>query len=158
MRFSSGEVQVCKSRQWTSLSNLINSVPVKKSSLPRSCLDAKLQRMDKDKGNGLYWINPSGKDDLANAYVVYCDMNVAGGGWTLVAKITNDYAWICPERKGASCFGSNADKLRANLFHPSHARDYVDLRISSDENSGIHLKKTITRKLFEGKDSCIAYM
>ncbi len=84
-------------------------------------------------------------------------MTTAGGGWTLIAKITHDYAWICPEQKGGNCLGSKVDPLTANLFHSVHARDFVDLTITSDENSGIHLKSSIIRKLFTGMN-CTLFM
>ncbi|XP_028392094.1 uncharacterized protein LOC114516738 [Dendronephthya gigantea] len=148
LRFIAGGIQVCQSRSWSPISNLF-SFPSRQGTLPTSCLDAKFKRLDRGKGDGFYWINPSGIDDLKNAIVVYCDMTSAGGGWMLAAKITHDYAWICPERKGSSCFNSEVDPLRSNLFHPAHARDFVDLRITSDENSGVHLKKTVLRKIFE---------
>ena len=46
---------------------------------------------------------------------------------------------------------SNVDPLTANLFHSVHARDFVDLTITSDENSGIHLRNSLIRKLFTGR-------
>ena len=72
-----------------------------------------------------------------------------------MAKITHDYAWICPDRKGGNCLGSKVDPLTANLFHSVHARDFVDLTVTSDENSGIHLKNSIIRKLFMSMISTI---
>ena len=150
IRYISGLIQVCQSRSWTPITNLV-SAPSRRGHLPRSCLDAKFKGLDNGKGDGFYWLNPSGVDDLTNAFVAYCDMTSAGGGWMLAAKVTHDYAWICPERKGSSCFDSTVDPLKANLFHSSHARDFVDLRITQDENSGVHLKKTLIRKIFESK-------
>ena len=139
-----GRLLLCYHNEWREMGWKTTSP--QKGKLPTSCLDAKLK--NQNKGDGLYWINPEGVDDLKNAFLAYCDMTTSGGGWTLVAKITDDYAWICPERKGANCLGSKVDPLTANLFHSVHTRDFVDLTITSDENSGIHLKNSIIRKLF----------
>jgi hypothetical protein len=149
-RYISGSFQFCQSKSWTPIMNVFN-FPGSKDTVPTSCLDAKLKGMDKEKGSGFYWINPTGMADAKNAFVAHCDMTSAGGGWMLAAKITHDFAWICPERKGTNCFHSNVDPLRANLFHFSHARDFIDLRITQDENSGVHLTKRLIRKIFESK-------
>jgi len=38
--------------------------------------------------SGVYWIDPDG-GSIANAVQTYCDMQASGGGWTLVARMTN---------------------------------------------------------------------
>lgn len=140
----SGVVQICMRGKWQRLQTLpmqqMNNIPRK------SCLDVLFH--GESHGDGMYWINPLGGDRNKNSFRVFCDMSTSGGGWTLVAKITDDYSWVCPGRGGSICLKANSDPNHGNLFHNVHQRDSVDLSISHDSDAGVHLNNTIIRTLF----------
>eukprot|EP00057_Strongylocentrotus_purpuratus_P016799 XP_011671273.1 PREDICTED: uncharacterized protein LOC105441643 [Strongylocentrotus purpuratus] len=114
-------LDICTGRGWRNLGS--GNKPRK---LRRSCMELLL--IDGIVEDGIYWINPSYGKDTQHAVRVYCDMSTAGGGWSLVAKVTDSFRWICPELEGADCERSLVDPVRANLFHQVHERDSVDLR------------------------------
>ena len=146
LRYRQGfrQIEVCSNGKWRPLQ--LDSKRKANSSPRRSCLDILFN--GESTGDGMYWINPYGRDSIQHAFRVYCDMTTTGGGWTLVAKITDDFSWICPERGGAMCYQSSVDPAQANLFHAIHQRDMVDLSITRDADSGVHLNNSIIRQIF----------
>ena len=76
-------------------------------------------------------------------------MTTSGGGWTLAARVSSDFGWVCPERFGASCFNgstapgaaysSPAPLSNANLFGQIHERSSVGLVNDQLMESGVHL-------------------
>ena len=84
----------------------------------RSCSDNKLKVLGR--ASGVY--------QMTDGSFRECDMATAGGGWTLVARVSDDYSWVCPEAGGGDCMSASPSLVPAsNLWHASHWASSVTL-------------------------------
>ena len=67
-----------------------------------SCL--KVQLANPNATTGTYLLDPDGADGPKVSYEAWCDMDVDGGGWTLVAKVSGAdvHQWGCKNQPGCS--------------------------------------------------------
>ena len=80
--------------------------------------------------DGAYWIDPDGN----GAVETYCNMSVADGGWTLVAKFTNQDtrtwsssadAWIDTSTFGSTIDLSTGSDAKSSLWSRMNATDFM---------------------------------
>ncbi len=69
----------CNGKAWRSFAA---PAPGSMASVPAKSCKSIVDSGD-SQGDGVYWLDPDG-GDVANAFEVWCDMTVDGGGWTLV--------------------------------------------------------------------------
>jgi hypothetical protein len=76
---SSGSLQYCDGLAWRVIGTRIGQDP---TSPGLDCAD--IRAAGASTGDGLYWIDPNGGSP-SDAFQAYCEMDLAGGGWTLIA-------------------------------------------------------------------------
>ena len=110
LRWTGTELQVCDGAAWTGLGGGGSSGPDGSTQQKAAASCAAIAKGGASVGNGVYWIDTNGgaTDD---AYRVWCEMSIDGGGWTLVMNLdTSDGhvmwwgngLWIDNQTKGDS--------------------------------------------------------
>ena len=94
-----------------------------------SCLE--LLNAGRSTGDGLYTIDPTGSND----YEVYCDMSTDGGGWTLVATITDSgtdvWSQFMPSQNAGLWDDTNTLGSAVSFTSDYKSQAYMDLSSTS---------------------------
>ena len=77
----------------------------------------------------------------------YCDLSTDGGRWTLIARVSSAYEWVCPSNKNNRCDGSKDSKDRANLFDQSHWYNSITVDAESGPRSGVSSSPAAVRSI-----------
>ncbi|MND11943.1 hypothetical protein D3C87_347290 [compost metagenome] len=122
-------------------------IPTSASLKPVSCMDIKLR--SPNAASGSYTIDPDGQAGVDSPYDVYCDMEFAGGGWSLVdvspangqksLKQFANLAHISTEIAYGGYSGSNAQVMSAMQYGyrftiPSPSTVHFDRALTSSAN------------------------
>jgi hypothetical protein len=104
MKYASGTLSVCNGTRWVAIVQPQLGTQTSPGTSCKQLFDA-----DNARPSAVYWIDPN-QGDPSDAFPVHCDMVTAGGGWTRVAALANNFS-VC-EMTAAQ--GSAQDVANAN--------------------------------------------
>ena len=88
LRYQNEQVEVCNGTEWALM---YRKAPSQSGDTQANAGVSCKTIFDNDLGNtdGTYWIDPDGNGLTGDAFQVHCNMTTQGGGWTLVATLSN---------------------------------------------------------------------